>query len=114
MAKVNFNCDSGANSDMSKTDEVKVIYRFSPTDIYEFAGWLTTRSETLIVGAEHKCYPIAEAVGEYLKAFPERFTAPPLHDRVQELERELTAVTAERNAFLSMVKILEVLVKEAT
>ena len=81
-------------SDTPKTDEVKVPYRLSPADIYEFAGWLTTRSETLIVGAEHKCYPIAEAVGEYLKAFPERFTAP----------RELAAVRAELERALVVVQ----------
>lgn len=83
---------------IAKLEETKVIYQLSPVDIYSFAGWLTTRPVTLTVGAEHKCYPIAEAVGEYLKTFPERFTASPMHDKVQELERELAAVTAERDA----------------
>lgn len=80
---------------LAKLEETKVVYRLSPTDIYEFAGWLTTRSEVLTVGASHECYSIAKAVGEYLRAFPERFTAPPLHDKVQELENELVVARAE-------------------
>lgn len=44
-----------------------------PTDIYDFAGWLTTRPGVLEVGSSCEAGPMAEAVGEYLKAFPERF-----------------------------------------
>jgi hypothetical protein len=54
-----------------------VAYVLSPTDIYAFAGWLTTRPGTMVVGSSHEAGPMAEAVGEYLKTFPERFTAPP-------------------------------------
>ena len=53
--------------------ELPVKYRLSPTDIYDFAGWLTTRPGALTVGSSHDAAPMAEAVGEYLKTFPERF-----------------------------------------
>ena len=46
------------------------------TDIYDFAGWLTSRPGTLTVGSSHEAGPMAEAVGEYIRTFPERFAAP--------------------------------------
>lgn len=45
----------------------------SATDIYDFAAWLTTRPGTLTIGSSHEAGPMADAVGEYLRAFPERF-----------------------------------------
>lgn len=47
------------------------------TDIYDFAGWLTTRPGVLSVGSSLEAGPMAEAVGEYIKAFPQRFAAQP-------------------------------------
>jgi len=52
-----------------------VQYELSPTDIYDFAGWLTTRNGVMKVGSSCEAGPMAEAVGEYLKTFPDRFTA---------------------------------------
>ena len=52
-----------------------VQYELSPTDIYDFAGWLTTRKGVMKVGSSCEAGPMAEAVGEYLKTFPDRFTA---------------------------------------
>ena len=57
--------------------EPVVVYRLGETDIYDFAGWLTTRPGVMRVGTSCEAGPMAEAVGEYLRAFPERFTAHP-------------------------------------
>lgn len=54
-----------------------VTYQLSPTDIYDFAGWLTTRKGVMTVGSSCEAGPMAEAVGEYLKTFPERFNTRP-------------------------------------
>lgn len=43
------------------------------TDLYDFAGWLTTRPGVMTVGSSCEAGPMAEAVGEYIKTFPERF-----------------------------------------
>ena len=43
------------------------------TDLYNFAGWLTTRPGVMAVGSSCEAGPMAEAVGEYIKTFPERF-----------------------------------------
>ena len=51
----------------------QIIYQLSPTDIYDFAGWLTTRKGLMQVGGAYEAGPMADAVGEYLKTFPERF-----------------------------------------
>ncbi len=48
-----------------------------PVDIYDFAGWLTTRPGKMDVGSSCEAGPMAEAVGEYLSAYPERFQAAP-------------------------------------
>lgn len=53
--------------------ELPVKYRLSPTDIYDFAGWLTTRPGTLVVGSSHDAAPMAEAVCDYIKTYPQRF-----------------------------------------
>jgi hypothetical protein len=45
----------------------QVMYQLSPTDIYDFAGWLTTRKGLMQVGGAYEAGPMAEAVGEYLK-----------------------------------------------
>lgn len=47
------------------------------TDIYDFAGWLTARPGMMPVGASSDAAQMAEAVGEYIKAFPQRFGAQP-------------------------------------
>jgi hypothetical protein len=45
------------------------------TDIYDFAGWLTTRPGVMPVGSTSEAGPMADAVGEYIKTYPERFAA---------------------------------------
>jgi hypothetical protein len=45
------------------------------TDIYDFAGWLTIRPGVMPVGSTSEAGPMAEAVGEYIKTYPERFAA---------------------------------------
>ena len=50
-------------------------YRLPETDIYDFAGWLTTRDGVMTVGRTSEAWQMAEAVGEYLRTFPERFAA---------------------------------------
>ena len=50
----------------------------NPTHIYDFAGWLTTRPGTLVTGSKHEAGPMAEAIGEYLRTFPDRFAVPPV------------------------------------
>jgi len=55
----------------------QVVYRLGETDIYDFAGWLTTRPGVMRVGSSCEAGPMAEAVGEYLRTYPERFTANP-------------------------------------
>ena len=47
-----------------------------PTDIYDFAGWLTTRKTTIAVGSSQEAGPMADAVDEYLRKFPEKFAVP--------------------------------------
>ena len=54
-----------------------MTYRLGETDIYDFAGWLTTREGVMKVGASSEASPMAEAVGEYINTFPERFSSPP-------------------------------------
>ena len=43
------------------------------TDLYDFAGWLTTREGLLQVGSSYEAGSMADAVGEYINKFPERF-----------------------------------------
>ena len=52
-------------------------YKLAETDIYDFAGWLTTRAGVMKVGASSDASPMADAVGEYIKTFPNRFSAAP-------------------------------------
>ena len=54
-----------------------VAYRLHETHIYDFAGWLTTRPGVMPVGSTSDAAPMADAVGEYIRKFPERFTKPP-------------------------------------
>jgi hypothetical protein len=72
---------------MQQPADEPVAWQLSPTDIYDFAGWLTTRKGVMTVGSSCEAGPMAEAVGEYLKTFPERFnTRPqPAADRAIEL-----------------------------
>ena len=51
-----------------------VAYRLHKTDIYDFAGWLTTRPGLMLVGSGFDAALMAEAVGEYIRTFPERFS----------------------------------------
>lgn len=71
------------------SDTPRTVYLLSPTDIYDFAGWLTCRPGVMPVGETSDAAPMAEAVGEYLDKFPDRFTSPNMHDKVRELEKEL-------------------------
>ena len=36
--------------------------------LYGFMGWLTTRQESLSVGAHHECAPAADAIKEFCNA----------------------------------------------
>lgn len=64
-----------------------VAHRLHETDIYEFAGWLTTRPGIMEVGATSEAGPMAEAVGEYLRSFPEKFTeVAQIHPLTEEEE----------------------------
>lgn len=79
-----------------------VAYRLSETDIYDFAGWLTTRPGVLEIGTSKEAGPMAEAVGEYIRTFSERFSAPPATTWTQshwtEYERGIVAAERERIA----------------
>lgn len=50
-----------------------LAHRLHETDIYDFAGWLTTRPGIMEVGDTAEAGPMADAVGEYLRSFPEKF-----------------------------------------
>ena len=52
-------------------------YKLAETDIYDFAGWLTTREGVMKVGSSSDASLMSEAVGEYIKKFPNRFSASP-------------------------------------
>jgi hypothetical protein len=75
-------------------DAVPVAWALCPTDIYDFAGWLTTRPGTLVVGSSHKAGPMAEAVGEYLRKFPDRFAAHP--QPAPLTDEQIDQITAEQ------------------
>lgn len=89
-----------------------VAYRLHKTDIYDFAGWLTTRPGLMLVGSGFDAALMAEAVGEYIRTFPERFTAPqtrkPLTDEEinDEMDRLLLS-PVEQEAFGSGVRYAE-------
>ena len=36
--------------------------------LFGFMGWLTTRDETLMIGAQHVCGPVADVVKEFCDA----------------------------------------------
>ncbi|KKL70064.1 hypothetical protein LCGC14_2108630 [marine sediment metagenome] len=36
--------------------------------LFGFMGWLTTRDETLMIGAQHECSPVADVVKEFCDA----------------------------------------------
>ena len=57
----------------AKIQRLSEMRKVHPTDLYEFAAWLTTRPELMKVGKSGECWQMAEAVGEYLKTYPERF-----------------------------------------
>ena len=59
-------------------------YKLAETDIYDFAGWLTTREGVMKVGSSSDAIPMAEAVGKYIKTFPERFFASPQRNGLTE------------------------------
>jgi len=59
-------------------------YKLAETDIYDFAGWLTTRAGVMKVGASSDASLMSEAVGEYIKTFPNRFSAPPQRNGLTE------------------------------
>jgi len=83
--------------------EVKTVYRLSPTDIYDFAGWLTTRRGVMEVGSSKEAAPMAEAVGEYLRAYPERFA--PQQAEAAEAVNETNAVLASR--YFDLLRVVE-------
>ena len=59
-------------------------YKLAETDIYDFAGWLTTRAGVMKVGASSDASLMSEAVGEYIKTFPERFSVLQRRDGLTE------------------------------
>ena len=59
-------------------------YQLAETDIYDFAGWLTTREGVMKVGSSSDASPMADAVGEYIKTFPNRFSALQQRDGLTE------------------------------
>ena len=67
-------------------------YKLAETDIYDFAGWLTTREGVMKVGASSDASLMSEAVGEYIKTFPNRFSAAP--------QRTYAAVQGKRRKLL--------------
>ena len=71
---------------LAHEEQEPVAWALSPTDIYDFAGWLTTRPGTLMVGSKHEAGPMAEAVGEYLQTFPDRFVALPQREPLTDEE----------------------------
>jgi hypothetical protein len=56
-----------------ETEQPQVVYRLAETDIYDFAGWLTLRPGVMRVGLCCEAGPMADAVRDYLRTFPERF-----------------------------------------
>ena len=56
--------------------EPVVEHRTHPTNIYDFAGWLTTRPGLLKVGSSYDVNPMVDAIREYLHKFPDRFASP--------------------------------------
>lgn len=72
---------------MNESTNEPVAYRLHETDIYDFAGWLTTRKGVMKVGASSECGPMADAVGEYIKTFPEHFCTHPQNQKKDEALR---------------------------
>lgn len=64
------------------------------TDLYDFAGWLTTRPGVMTVGRSCEVGPLSEAVAEYIKTFPERFA----------LTQRPAAQAGEREAFIDWLE----------
>lgn len=69
---------------------------FLEQNIFNFAGWLTTRPGVMPVGSTSNAAPVAEAVSEYIKTYPERFSRPalpaePLSDKRKDYLRRLIA-----------------------
>ena len=90
----------------------QVVYQLSPTDIYDFAGWLTTRKGLMQVGGAYEAGPMAEAVGEYLKTFPERFaTAQREWVGLTDEETDHLFNMYERSSF-GLVRAVEAKLKE--
>jgi hypothetical protein len=58
--------------------EPMVEHRIHPTNIYDFAGWLTTRPGLLEVGSSYDASPMVDAIREYLHKFPDRFITEPI------------------------------------
>jgi hypothetical protein len=97
--------------------EPQVVYRLGETDIYDFAGWLTTRPGVMRVGASCEAGSMAEAVGEYLRAFPDRFTPHTPRREWQGLtEEEINEATfhadERMNTHLEFARAIEAALKE--
>ena len=89
-----------------------VAYRLHKTDIYDFAGWLTTRPGVMPVGSCSNAAPVADAVDEYIRKFPERFTAPPprtplTDEEINDEMDRLLLSPVEQEAFGSGVRYAE-------
>ena len=73
--RVAYEAGAAAEREAQHEDEQgPVAYRLHETDIYDFAGWLTTRPGLMLVGSGFDAALMAEAVGEYIRTFPERFS----------------------------------------
>jgi hypothetical protein len=72
--------------EVEESGKKQVVYQLSEQDIFDFAGWLTSRNAVMRVGSTCEAGPMAEAVGEYIKKFPERF---------QQFERKWVELTPD-------------------
>lgn len=88
-------CQQAANYLRQCAEQKPVAYRLSETDIYDFAGWLTTRAGVMTVGRTSDSSQMAEAVGEYIRKFPDRFTAAPVPPQREPLSEAQCAELSE-------------------
>lgn len=74
-------------------------------DIYDFAGWLTSRPGVMEVGCTSWACPMADAVVEYIKTFPERFA--PAQQPAGDVVMDARVIRAGSSALRLVPLILE-------
>ena len=87
-------------------------YKLAETDIYDFAGWLTTREGVMKVGSSSDASPMADAVGEYIKKFPNRFSSPPQRPWVGLTDMEVQNIVYCRSPNIANLRKAEQLLKD--